>query len=64
MNAAMKRLKKFGLAMISTIALAVGFTSCTNYYGYTYEDDEWSNSDYNSENLLLNGEVEIDDFDR
>jgi hypothetical protein len=64
MRAAMKLLKKYRLALIAAMLMAVGGTSCVNYYGYTSDDDEWTNGDYNSENLLLNGEVEIDDYDR
>lgn len=64
MHAAIKLFKKIRLVAIAAAILAAGCTACVNYYGYTYDDDEWSNGDYNSENLLLNGEVDIDDFER
>lgn len=59
----MKLLKKYCLALSVALVLSVSFTSCA--YNNTYfDDDEWLGSDYNSENLLLNGELEIDDYDR
>lgn len=62
-------MKRFGRNHIVTIVfciiIAAVTTSCINYSNsYIFDDDEWTNGDYNSENMLLNGEIEIDDYDR
>ena len=58
----MKRLTKHCLALIVISILASAMASCVRYETY-FEDDEWNGADYNGETLLLNGEIELDDFD-
>ena len=59
----MRLLRKYWLALTLTLVAMASFTSCA--YSNTYfDDDEWMGSDYNGESLLLNGELEIDDYDR
>ena len=52
------------ITLLLLIAALSALTSCIHTQYITYDDDEWSNSDWNSENVLLNGEIEIDDYER
>ncbi|MBP3738360.1 MAG: hypothetical protein J6I72_04845 [Muribaculaceae bacterium] len=56
-------LKKFTLAAAIVIIVAMALPSCSNNY-LIFEDDEWNSADFNGENLLLNGELEMDDYER
>lgn len=59
----MRLLRKYWLASAIAVILITSLGSCVDYNTY-FDDDEWMGSDYNGESLLLNGELEIDDFDR
>lgn len=56
-------MKKQALAVVIVAFLAVVLPSCNQNY-LIFEEDEWSGADFNGENLLLNGELELDDYDR
>lgn len=55
--------RKYWLASAVAVIFTMSLGSCVDYNTY-FEDDEWIGADYNGESLLLNGELEIDDFDR
>ena len=59
----MKSFKKFALAVAIVAVASMALPSCSNNY-LIFEDDEWTGADYNGDNLLLNGELELDEYDR
>ncbi len=59
----MKRIKTY-LLLLVVVAAWVSMSSCVGNRYLTTDDDEWSNADWGNENLLLNGELEIDDYER
>ena len=63
-NNQMKRFKTKLMMLAVVVTLAAALSSCINNNYLVFEDDEWSGSDFNGENMLLNGELEIDDYDR
>ena len=64
MNIIMKRIKRHICIIAATAALALACSACVNQNYIFFEDDEWSGADYNGDNLLLNGELELDDYER
>lgn len=60
----MKRIKRHIYIIAAVAALALACSACNNQNYLIFEDDEWSGVDYSGDNLLLNGELEIDDYER
>ena len=60
----MKHIKKFLLLIAAVATMAVTLSSCFNSRYITTDDDEWSQAEWGGDNLLLNGELEIDDYER
>ena len=52
------------ITLLLLLAALTALTSCVNTQYMTFDDDEWSNAEWSSENALLNGEIEIDDYER
>lgn len=44
--------------------LSVGCISCVNQRYLIFEEDEFSGAEYSGDNMLLNGEIELDDYER
>ena len=59
-----KAFKKYALMVAVIVVMTAAFSSCMNTNYLIFEDDEWSGADFNGENLLLNGELELDDYER
>ena len=60
----MRRIKQHIYIIAAAILLVAACSACVNQNYLIFEEDEWSGSDFNGENLLLNGELEIDDYER
>lgn len=60
----MKRIKTFTLLIVAVITMAFALSSCIHSRYITTDDDEWSQVEWGGDNLLLNGELEIDDYER
>ncbi|MBO4871523.1 MAG: hypothetical protein J5565_06025 [Muribaculaceae bacterium] len=59
-----KAFKKYALMVAVVVIMTAAFSSCVNTSNLIFEDDEWSGADFNGESLLLNGELELDDYER
>ena len=60
----MKRFKTKLMMLAVVVTMTYALSSCMNNNYLVFDDDEWSGADFNGENMLLNGELEIDDYDR
>ncbi len=60
----MKRVIARILLLAAVATMSAALSSCWSDRYITLDDDEWSGADFNGENLLLNGELEIDDYER
>lgn len=58
------KLKRFFRLIMCCMLLSCATMSCVNQNYIMYEDDEWSGGDMDSDRSLMNGELEMDDWDR
>ncbi|MCQ2287988.1 MAG: hypothetical protein MJZ74_02715 [Muribaculaceae bacterium] len=60
----MKQIKQYILVLATGAAIAVSLSSCWNKDYYMFTDDEFSEFEYNIDQAIINGELDLDDLDR
>ena len=56
--------KRLIWSLVACAAVSCGMTSCVNQNYLILEDDEWSGAAIDNDRSLMNGELEMDDWDR
>lgn len=51
-------------SIAACVALTCGMASCVNQSYMIMDDDEWSGAAIDNDRSLINGELEMDDWDR
>ena len=59
-----KRITRSAIALLTLVATSLMLSSCYNSRMYMWEDDEWSIMGIDSDHMLINSELEMDDYDR
>lgn len=58
------KIRRTIISLLLGMALLCCMSSCMSQNYLMFEDDEWSGQELDSDRVLTNGELEMDDWDR